>query len=444
MKIEELITILRKGESEKIEFKSNFVKDIAKGVCAFSNMDGGDILLGIGDDSEIIGTKGNDISQKVSDVLAAIHPYPKVKMEEFEIEDKKIFHIKVSPSDYLHSVGNIVYIRLGKNNRPLTTQEVIEKAAESAIVFFDELPADAPIEAISLSLVNEYLEKRKTVRGVKDRGSSLEENLITLKITKKVDGTIKPTKGGLLFFSNDPQKYIPNAKVRLVWFEDNEMRKYIDSKEFTGPIRKMTDDIEDYFLKNLKVIGGDMAGWKREENMEYPLDAIRETVINSLIHRNYFDPSDVQIFMFPTSIKIKNPGNFPLGITVEAPEHKPRNPQLAQYMYDMGYIEKYGSGINKIKKACNRHPFAEVEFLLKPYRTEVVFRKENKLEFAEIDQNILDAIKNLESATSTEIGSVTGLSKVAVVKHLNALIFAGAVEKSGKGRATRYSITRVI
>jgi len=443
MKIEELITILRKGESEKIEFKSNFVKDIAKGVCAFSNMDGGDILLGIGDDGEIVGTKTNDISQKVSDVLAAIQPYPKVKMEAFEIEDKKIFHIKVSPSDHLHSVGNVVYIRLGKNNRPLSTQEVIEKAAESAIVFFDELPADAPIEAISLTLVNEYLEKRRAVRGVKERGS-LEENLTTLKITKKVDGTIKPTKGGLLFFSDNPQEYIPNAKVRLVWFQDDEMRRYIDSKEFTGPVWKMIDDIEDYFLKNLKVIGGDMAGWKREENMEYPLDAVREAVINSLIHRNYFDPSDVQIFMFPTNIRIKNPGNFPPGITVEAPEHKPRNPQLAQYMYDMGYIEKYGSGINKIKKACTTHPFAEVEFFLKPYRTEVVFRKENKLEFAEIDQNILDTLKKIEPATSTKVGSATELSKVAVVKHLNALILAGAVEKTGKGRATRYSITSVI
>lgn len=147
----------------------------------------------------------------------------------------------------------------------------------------------------------------------------------------------------------------------------------------------------------------------------------------------------MQIFIFPTSIRIKNPGNFPPGITVEAPEHKPRNPQLAQYMYDMGYIEKYGSGINKIKKACSMHPFAEVEFFLKPYRTEVVFRKEKKLEFGETDQRILDALTGIGFATSTEISNVTGLSKVAVVKHLNALILAGAVEKVGKGRATRYS-----
>lgn len=440
MKIEELIAILKKGESEKIEFKSNFVKDIARGICAFSNMYGGDILLGIDDNGEIVGTKSDNISQKVSDVLASIHPHPKVKMEEFEIENKKIFHIKVSASDNLHSVGNIVYIRMGRNNRPLNTQEVIEKAAESAILFFDELPADAPIDVISMSQVSEYLEKRRDVRGVKGMGG-VEENLITLKIIKNIDGIMKPTKGGLLFFSDYPQEYVPNARARLVWFEDEDMRRYIDSKEFVGPVWKMVEDIEDYFLKNLKIVGGNMVGWKRKEIMEYPLEALREAVINSLIHRNYFDPSDVQIFIFPTSIRIKNPGNFPPGVTVEAPEHKPRNPQLAQYMYDMGYIEKYGSGINKIKKACSMHPFAEVDFFLKPYRTEVVFRKEKKFEFAETDQQILDAIAGIGYTTSTEISQLTGLSRVAVVKHLNALILAGAVEKVGKGRATRYSNT---
>jgi len=306
-------------------------------------------------------------------------------------------------------------------------------------VFFDELPLDSSVETISLPFVSEYLEKRRAIRGVGRRGS-VEDNLAVLKITKNVDGTIKPMKGGLLFFSEYPQEYIPNAKVRLVWFEDEEMKKYIDSKEFIGPLWKMVDDIEDYFLKNLKVIGGEIVGWKRKENMEYPLEALREAVINSLIHRNYFDPSEVQIFIFPASIRIKNPGSFPPGITVESPQHKPRNPQLARYMYDMGYIEKYGSGINKIMKACGIHPFVEVEFYLKPYRTIVVFRKKMKLKFAEVDQRIMGALTKIRSATSTEIGRKTGLSKVAVVKHLNALILVGAVEKTGKGRATRYSI----
>lgn len=437
MKIEYLIELLKKGESEEAEFKSGFTKEIAKDICAFSNTMGGDILVGIDDKGNIVGIKDENIEQKVSDSLSGIHPHPTVKMERIGIGDKDVFHINVSASDKLHSLGNIVYIRIGRNNRPLTTQEVIEKAAESAIVFFDELPAEAPQEAISLPLVKKYLEKRKEERGVKSTGS-LEENLVRLKVTRKVDGKIKPTYGGLLFFSESPQDYIPNAKVRIVWFESEEMERYKDSREFAGPIWKMVDELEDYFSKNLKVVGGGMAGWKRKEFMEYPMEALREAIINALIHRNYFDPSEVQIFIFPSKIAIKNPGSFPPGITPDAPEHKPRNPLLAQYMYDMGYIEKYGSGINKIKEACRVHPIAGVQFILKPYRTEVVFKKEKEFKLDELDQKVLRILRKMKTATGAEIGREMGLSKVTVVKRLNVLVTIGAVRKEGKGPATRY------
>ncbi|MFA4956769.1 MAG: RNA-binding domain-containing protein [Candidatus Methanoperedens sp.] len=439
MKIEELIGLLKKGESEEVEFKTSFTKDIAKDVCAFSNTVGGEIFIGIDDKGGVVGIKDENIEQKVSDILSSVHPHPSVKMERLGISDKEIFHINVSASDKLHSQGNIVHIRIGRNNRPLTTQEVIEKAAESAIVFFDELPSEAPQEAISLPLVKKYLEKRKEERGVKSMGS-VEENLTRLKITKKVGSIMRPTNAGLLFFSESAQDYISNARVRIVWFESEEMERYTDSREFGGAICKMVDDLEDYFSKNLKVLGAGMAGWKRKEFMEYPMEALREAIINALIHRNYFDPSEVQIFIFPSKIVIKNPGSFPLGVTPDAPEHKPRNPLLAQYMYDMGYIEKYGSGINKIKEACRVHPIAGVEFILKPYRTEVVFKKEKEFKLDEVDQKILRILRKMESATSTEIGEEAGLSKVSVVKRMNALVIIGAIRKAGKGPATRYSV----
>ncbi len=286
---------------------------------------------------------------------------------------------------------------------------MIEKAAESAIVFFDELPSSAPPEAISLPLVKKYLEKRREERNA-----------------------------GLLFFSEAPQEYIPNAKVRVVWFENEEMQRYTDSREFAGTIWKVVDELEEYFSRNLKVLGGALAGWKRKEFMEYPMEALREAIINALIHRNYFDPSEVQIFVFPSKMVIKNPGSFPPGITPDAPQHKPRNPILAQYMYDMGYIEKYGSGINKIKEACRAHPVAEVEFILKPYRTEVVFKKAKEIKLDELDQKILRVLRKTKSTASTDIAEEAGLSKVSVVKRLNVLIAAGIIRKAGKGRATRY------
>jgi len=441
MKLEELIEILRERESEKVEFKARFVKDSVKDVCAFSNTDGGDLLFGISDKGEIVGIQDGETEQKVSDTLSGISPYPKVKMERLMVEEKELFHLDVSPSDKLHSVGNIVYIRIGRNNRPLNTQEVIEKAAETAIVFFDELPAtEVPIGAISKPLVRDYLEKRRKIRGVARRGT-LEENLSLLKVAVKKDGKTVPTKGGLLFFSETPQQYIPYARVRLVWFEDEEMRRYEDSREFTGPLWKIVEDIETYFAANLKVIGGRGAGWKREEFPEYPFDALREAVINALVHRNYFDPAEVQIFIYPAKIRIINPGSFPPGITPEAPAHKPRNPQLSQYMYDFGYIEKYGAGISRIKEECEKHPAVSIEFIIRPYRTELVFKKEQYRELDNIDREIVKVLEVKEDASSTEIGEELDVSKVTVVNHLKHLRSVGIVYKTGKGPSTRYTIS---
>lgn len=442
MKVDELINVLSKGESETVEFKSAFVRDISKDICAFLNTVGGHLFIGVSDDGLIAGINDNNLGQKISDVLQGIYPSPKVKIEELIVGEKSIYHLEVESSDKLHSMGNIVYMRIGRNNRPLTIQEVIEKAAESAIVFFDELPSEAPLEAISKDIVSRYLEKRTSLRGVKRRGT-IDENLPLLKIVRVVNNEKRPTNGGILFFGRHPQDYIPNARVRLVSFESEAMDRYTDSREFTGPVWEIIDSLEEYFERNLKVVGGSMAGWKRGDFPEYPPEALREAVINALTHRNYFDPSEVQIFLFPTSIRIKNPGNFPPGVTPEEPAHKPRNPLLSQYMYDMGYIEKYGSGINRIKEACSRHPFIDVEFILRPYRTEVVFTKKNIYLLEDVDKRIIQLLKSSGISTSVQLSRELGISKVSVLKHLNRLISTGHVIRTGSGPSTRYSASEI-
>ncbi len=143
----------------------------------------------------------------------------------------------------------------------------------------------------------------------------------------------------------------------------------------------------------------------------------------------------------PSRMLIRNPGSLPPGVSVEDPVHKPRNPLLSQYMYDMGYIEKYGSGINKIKRACEEHALVKAKFNLLPYRTEVVFEKNILFELTESDKTIISAIQRGRT-TSTEIAEYMGLSKVSAVSKLNNLITLGIIAKEGKGRSTRYRVVR--
>ena len=285
-------------------------------------------------------------------------------------------------------------------------------------------------------MVEKYLELREKKRGIKNNGFS-DECLQQLKITKKD----KATNGGLLFFSEDPQKHIPYARVRLILFDREDIKEYSDYKEFNGTIWKILENLEHYFLSNLRVFGGELAGFQREEYLEYPILALREALANALVHRNYFDPTEIFIIIYPNRLIIRNPGAFPAGVNVDNPIHKPRNPLLSTYLYDMGYIEKWGSGIKKIREACSQHPFVKVEFKTTSYTTEVVFFKDTKKAFDGLDDMSKEILSLLEDKIlkSGAICKLTKKSKPTVVSKINILLAYGLIRKIGSGPKLAYT-----
>ena len=179
----------------------------------------------------------------------------------------------------------------------------------------------------------------------------------------------------------------------------------------------------------------------QKEFLEYPYSAIREAIVNAVIHRNYFDPSETQIFMFPNKLEIRNAGSFPPGISLENLQHKPRNPQIAQYFYDLGLSEKYGSGVKKIIREAENHPLSSVRFEIQPYRTNVIFEKNvSGVKLDKTSQQILElltsGIKN-----SSEIGKYIGLSRQAAVARLGDLKTLGLINQVGQGPKTAYRLT---
>lgn len=439
MKVFDIINIIKQGEGETVEFKTS-PAGIAHDICAFLNTAGGMALIGVDNQGNLVGIEG-DQRQKISDLLEGIQPAPKVVINKVIIEDKEIIIIKVPKSDKLHSIGGRIYIRLAANNRPLSSEEIIEKAAESTALFYDEIPhLEASRNDINDKKVEQYLNRREMIRGVKIRGS-LDDNLRLLKIMKLYRKKPVPTNGGLLFFGKDPQRYIGYSRVKLIDFQDEDMREYKDQKEFLGTIDAIVEGIEEHWAKNIAKVGGLIVGFKRHEFFEYPMSALREALVNALIHRNYADPTEVIIFVFPTRMLIKNPGSFPPGVTPQHPEHKARNPLLTQFMYDMGYMEKYGSGIMKIKEDCRNHPLVNVYFHLKAFGTEVEFKKEKELKIDETNQKILDCLRN-GPKRSSELAAFAGISKQSVLTRLQDLLQIGLVLEQGRGPELRYHLKK--
>lgn len=443
MEVMELLDILRNGESASVEFKETLNKDISKAVCAFANTKGGRILIGVKDDGTPIGVNGSRDSQEISDQLQKLRPMPRFLIEEIPIAKTKIISIEVEESTTLISSNNTVYIRVGTNNYPLSIDEVIEKSAESLRIFFDQIKTDIPASELDKELFLEYLKQRQKTRGVEFNGDVFE-TAVRLKVLVKKDKGLFLTNAGILCFSKDPQKYIGNSTVRLTKFDDNEMKTYSMQKEFSGTLQKIIKEIERFFIDNLNRTGGFTIGFKRQEFLEYPLLALREAIINAVVHRNYFDAAEIRIFIFPDRIEIKNPGSFPPGISVDNPEHKPRNPYVAQYFFDLGLTEKYGSGIQKIIREVSEHPLVSVQFNPKPYNTTVIFRKSaSGVNLDSTNVKILELLSTGPKGSSIIAGGIS-LSRQAAIDRLKNLRTLGFIRQEGEGSKTVYALSKTL
>lgn len=443
MEILELFTVLKNGESDTIEFKENFSEAIRRSACAFANTEGGRIFIGIKDDGTPVGFSESRYQQKISNLLQSLKPAPSFNIEEIFITSAKVVVISIKKSQFLTSLRNIVYVRAGTNNYPLSIEEVVEKSAESLRIFFDQIRAKAPLSALNKKLFKNYLKKKEKIRRAKIYGD-LIENALKAKVFQKKGKSIYFTNAGLLCFTKEPQQYINNASVRLVWFDDDEMKTYREQREFLGPLPKIISEIEVFFRRELRRIGGFTVGFKRKEFLEYPFEALREAIINAVVHRNYFDPADIRIFIFPRRIEIKNPGSFPPGVSVENPEHKPRNPIIAQFFYDLGLTEKYGSGIRKIIREAGQHPLVDVKFVIRPYVTTVIFEKATEeISLDKLNRDILEFLVDGQKRSS-EICKVTGLSRQATIVRLKDLMVLGFVQLVGRGPQTFYKLSKTL
>ncbi len=426
-KLQKLLELIVSGESEKVEFKEK-PSQLAEEIVAMANSLGGVILVGISDTGKVVGVDEKKFRKVFDGVVQAISPPLELKTEKFEIDGKTVFAVYVPQSTTIATVGGIAYIRIGTSKRKLRVDELLMLAGERAQVRFDEMPSSIEFE------INENVRFFAEKAGIKD----VVKYLLSVKAVARKKNKLYFTAGGVLFFHAEPQEIYPQASARII--ELNAENVPISHLEFKGPLWKMADSITDWFLKNLRSIEV-VTGSKREKILEYPVRALREAVINALIHRNYFIQADVRIFVSPSMIKVRSPGSLVPGVDLNDPEHVPRNRVLCELMYRLGYIEKYGYGITLMRKLCDTHPYCKLSFRSGRNYFDVIFEKTySKEALDDIDRKIISLVK-IRPMKSSEIAKNIGMSKQAIVKRLNKLISLGILRKTGSGPGIRYELS---
>ncbi len=443
-----LSRLIKRGESQSLEFKLKPDEDLGKTICSFANTNGGIILIGISDDKEIMGCSGKQ-EQRIANTAHSCKSsvYPEIR--ESNLNGKNIFMINVKKSSQIHSFKNIAYKRVGSHNKPLSPEEVIEFAKSSGRIRWDEqICRGASLQDIDEEKVRWFLK-----RAVYERRLDIGQKIPMNEILKRFGliNKVKPTNAAILMFSKEPQRFFLQAETRCARFKGTEpVKPFVDMKVIQGTLYEQIDGTEKFILNNIK-----KAAWielgkiERQEEWEYPLNALREAVTNAICHRDYNSNANVQIRIFDDRMEIWNPGKLPEGLTIEKlkkkHESKPQNPLIAKLFFMIKYIEQWGTGTNKMIQETIKHGLPEPEFEDTGNSFIVTLRKSKltgeyleKLELNERQKKALDYIKERGRITRKEYVKISGISLRMANMDLKDLEGKKLIKRTGSGRSAHY------
>ncbi len=438
MKICELI---EQGENERVEFKENLdIKNILETVSAFANTHGGLIIIGVRDrDGRVVGVQlGKETLSKLANEIAQnTEPeiIPRLRVDRCDGKEVIVIEVDEHPVKPVMVRGR-AYKRVGSSNRRLTPKEISELFEESVGLSWDAYPVDATLDDVDLGKVREFMGRANL--------PSDDEVEVLKKLRLIRNG--KVTRALILLFGKDPQEFFPQAKVRVGRFKGSEI---LDSVNVEGNLFEQVEGAVNAIKKHMSrryVI----KGLVREEVWDYPLEAVREAVVNAVMHRDYRMPEEVQIKVLDDRIIFWNPGGLPVGLTEEDlyREHpsKPRNRLIAEVFHLAGYVENWGSGTLRILRAFEDAKLPRPEFKEAFGGFQVVFYKdwltEERLRELGLNERQVKAVlyvKEKGSITNREYREMFGVSKETAKRDLKELVDARIFKKIGEtGRSVRY------
>jgi ATP-dependent DNA helicase RecG len=249
-------------------------------------------------------------------------------------------------------------------------------------------------------------------------------------------------------FGLDPQLPLPQSEVVCIHFADTlGVRSCIDRKNFLGTLPSLIDQTAS-FLKQYIRVGATIRGFRREDEPEYPFEALREAVVNAVVHRDYSrDAETVRLFIYPDRVEVRSPGGLMPGVTLDdvvamRVTSVPRNPVLAGFLRDIpGYMERIGSGIRFMISEMRAMQLPDPEFtehqdFVVTFRSGRVMDENTTLNGRQ--QVALQIVREKGSISTGEYCMATGTADRTAFRDLQDLVAKGLLVARGKKRGQRY------
>ena len=438
-----LSEVLKRTEGKTLEFKRNLQSPhgVLKTLVAFANTSGGTLLVGVEDESKAVCGIPNPLKteESLASLIAdSISPRLVPDIEILPWRETQALAVVVQASanrpHYLIREGQEsgVYVRVGSTNRRADAALIAEMRRYAVGGSYDEQPVPQLYsEAIDFRAASEYFAPVRKLR---------RRDLATLRLTAKHQGREAPTVGGMLLFGTERLAHFPDAWIQAGHFagtDKTRIRDHLRLRQY--PITAIDEAMA--FLQRHIVRGADIGGAaRRQERWRLPPAAVREALVNAVVHADYSQQgAPIHVALFADRLEIENPGILPFGMEMEDLRHgvsRLRNRVIGRVFDELGLIEQWGSGIQRMFAAC------EEAGLEPPLLEEVGLRFRVTLRLASAaarsngdtrDQAILALLQDGDGYTTAEIARHIDLSTRATRTRLAALVKRGLVAEIGSG-----------
>lgn len=470
MKNEQIIKdLIKNGESEQLELRITASKETAaRVVCGFLNGDGGQLLIGVDGQGEIVGVKNPEKnSEKLQEFLVQkIVPEAPVSVYLESYQEKQIISVKVwSGSNKPYVYDGSIYYRRGSATVKASSKEISEliRNRQQTEIHWERQPAlGVELEDLDIDEINATIEASAKNGRAKEAKSDVMDFLSYYGLFS--NGHF--TNAAVVLFAKNPGRFLPQSRVRVSFLPEGKTGEtFKDDRLLDGNLFKNFDAVQEFFYKHLEMrrkFSG--TKWQRQDDLQYPLIALREGVINALIHQDYSNVSgSTAIIIYPDKLEITNFGSLSLKPSELKKSHLslPVNPDIAQIVFLRGYIEKIGRGTIKIIDACKKAGLKVPGWTTDSNTVKLTFLGDTK-KYGVIDgiidgvidgvtedvqdklKQILTTIIKTEGLRTGKIGERNDIPVSSVERYIKQLREAGLIEFKGSPKTGGYYLSESV
>ena len=417
-------------ENQNIEYKSQWKDEFLKEICAFANAQGGTLYVGIDDKGNVCGINNADtlletLPNKITmtmGIVAAVNVLQK--------DGKNYLQIVTEPHPYPINYKGAYYVRSGSTSQELKNNALNQFLLQKRGKTWDSVPQpyltsdDLDEQSIQIFRTNALRSQRMTEA---DFAGTREHLLQKLHL---YEGSYLKRAAALLFHP-DPETFVTGAWVKIGYFNTNTDLLYQD--EIHGSlfvqVKQVLDLLTTKYMKSI-IRYEDI---QRIDELPVPRSALREAVMNAVIHKFYGSGNPIQISVYEDKLMIYNTAVLPIGWTTETLKGKhnsePANPDIANAFFRAGDIEAWGRGIERIMDECKEYgcPCPEWKVTETGIWTTFHFKTTQKT----TQKTILDYLAANPTATRDEIAAYSGITSDGIKYHLNKLQKQGLLARQG-------------